>query len=230
MFSPLGATLLLLCVIYVWRYLLQKRLSILHFALIVVLIGVAWYPHSLLRNERLGYDFKCYYEAGRGNTSYSVSSVDGPIFWSYPNHTEYLWSWCHWFFFPMAFAVQYLFSIFSWVILVYSLWKLGEPGIFLSCLTAYPMLLSLEAGNVQPILTACCLFPFTCVLAAFVKPYLLGFVLLHIITILYSRKCTSVHCDKGKSDATADRVCSPYADPDISGFELSEVIRKAGWK
>jgi len=200
------------------------------FAVLILLISVLWYEHSLVRNEVLGYDAKIYTEAGRGNLDYVAHDQGQSFFWSYPSFSYYLWYWCRWCSFPTAFAIQYLFSIVSWLVISYNLYKYGVAGQVLSALTAYPMLLILESGNVAAILSGMALNPWLAIISLGIKPQYALFCVPHFALLLYSRKRLGLRSQQEELTAPGHRVCSPYEDSDIEAFSLYEVLKRDGWK
>lgn len=132
---------------------------------LIILIAVAWFPHSLERIHSLGYDFPIYYQAGLG------LHVEG---WYYAE-------WVRAVFYPFTlipldagFTVFYALLVLAWIGVARRL-----PILF-AILSAYPMLLCLELGQITPILAWLCLFPFGSVIACAIKPYCVVFVLLHV--------------------------------------------------
>lgn len=136
----------------------------------IVVLSFGWFPHSLARIQALGYDFPIYYASGQGEF------VHG---WLYPNWTGiFFWPFT---LLPMdaAFAVWYALIVLVW------LWFAGRMPI-VAVLAAYPMLLSLELGQVAPMLALLCLSLPGSLLAGCLKPYLFVFSAVHSV-ILYHR-------------------------------------------
>lgn len=136
--------------------------------LFVLIVSVAWFPHSLERVHSLGYDFTIYYTGA--------------------SHPGWLYApWVSIFFEPLrlvshdtAFTIHYGVSAIAFCVLVLSASRRSEFLGLLVCIVGfYPYLLSQELGGLTVILAALCLtFP-GALLAGCVKPYCLGFALYH---------------------------------------------------
>jgi hypothetical protein len=136
--------------------------------LLIALVSLAWYPHSLERVHRLGYDFT--------------------IFFQGPSHPGWFYApWISVAFEPLrifphdtAFAIHYAVSTLAFCLLVRAADRTDHMlGLLALVLGAYPFLLSQELGSLTPILAALCLTLPGSLLAGCVKPYLLGVALLH---------------------------------------------------
>lgn len=137
---------------------------------LIALVSLVWYPHSLMRVQRLGYDFT--------------------IFFQGPSHEGWFYApWVSIFFEPLrmfdhdtAFALHYAASAIAFCVLVHSVSRRSEVLGLLVCLVGlYPYLLSQELGGLSVVLAALCLtFP-GALLAGCVKPYCLGFALYHAV-------------------------------------------------
>lgn len=139
---------------------------------VLIIISAAWFPHSLNRVNALGYDFPIYYNA----------ALDIDSGWFYADWVRYV-------FYPLTFvpmdvgfAIWYSILVLTWIALS------RQMGAVLTLLSVYPMLLCLELGQITPILAWLCLTPLGGVLAGGVKPYLFGFVLLHIYALSRSQR------------------------------------------
>lgn len=175
------------------------------YILVSVIVFVMWYQHSLERNERLGYDFRIYYEAGRGNLGYTTS--DG-LSWLYPNNTRFAFTPLGWLSFRWAFFVFYLVEFIAWGYICKRLYAFGSGGIIISVLCLYPVLLTLESGNISLILSALCLNPVGVVVAGLFKPYYLVFLVLHVAKYVRGRTLVGVRAGKEESDVIGSRVYS----------------------
>jgi hypothetical protein len=131
----------------------------------IILVSFAWFPHSLERIHRLGYDFPIYYAAAHHQF------VQG---WVYSDHLWVLFSPLALFDMDTAFAGWYALSVLAWL-------EFAKRYPVLSILAAYPMLLSLELGQIAPLLAWLCLSLPGALLAMAVKPYLVVFVILQAI-------------------------------------------------
>ena len=136
----------------------------------IIILSVAWFPHSLERIHALGYDFPIFYEAGRGHLMAG---------WVYSNHLAFVFTPLTLLPLDTAFALWYLLSVSVWVSLAKRSWLFGM-------FATYPMLLSLELGASAPIFAWLCLFPFGAFVAMLFKPYLVVFVLLHAVSFTIS--------------------------------------------
>jgi len=137
---------------------------------LILLVSLVWYPHSLMRVQRLGYDFTIFYQG---------ASHEG---WFYA-------PWVSIFFEPLrlvshdtAFTIHYVVSAFAFCILVSAASRRSEVwGVAVCLLGLYPYLLSQELGGLSVVLAALCLtFP-GALLASLWKPYLLCFALYHAL-------------------------------------------------
>lgn len=131
----------------------------------IIVLSFAWLPHSLERVRALGYDFTIYWLAGQG-----VFRPD----WVYSDNLAILLRPLGALPHDVGFAVLYSLSVLAWLAFA------GRVPL-LAGLATYPMLLSLELGQVTPILAWLCLSPFGSVVAAWFKPYLVIFVVLHAV-------------------------------------------------
>jgi hypothetical protein len=132
------------------------------------ILGICWFPHSLERTLRLGYDF--------------------PVYLAGPSHPAWLYrDWLTVVFEPfrmvpysVAFGCWYVLCLGAWLRLVYLLPR-GIRWDVVAVLSVYPALLGLELGQVTPLLAWLCLTPWGVVLATLWKPYLAGFLVLHAV-------------------------------------------------
>ncbi len=139
---------------------------------LATLIAAAWFPHSLDRIRQLGYDFPIYYYWAQG-----IQQGD----WLYKDYVLYVFKpftvlSLHW-----AFGVFYFLSLLAWMGIIRNLPN-NWLGKTLGLISFYPMLLSLELGQVTPILSWMCLGPIGSVLAGLVKPYCFIFSCIHLAT------------------------------------------------
>jgi hypothetical protein len=132
---------------------------------LIILVSFAWFPHSLERVHRLGYDFTIYWMAGQG-----VLRAD----WVYSDHLAPVFLALGALPHDVGFAVLYSLSVLAWLSFAGRV-----PGLAL--LAAYPMLLSLELGQITPVLAWLCLSPLGSIVAAWFKPYLAVFVVVHAV-------------------------------------------------
>ena len=131
----------------------------------IILVSFAWFPHSIDRIHRLGYDFPIYYAAAHHQF------VQG---WVYSDSLWVLFSPLALFNLDTAFALWYALSVLAWL-------EFAKRYPILSILATYPMLLGLELGQIAPILAWLCLSLPGALLAMAVKPYLVLFVVLQAI-------------------------------------------------
>lgn len=137
---------------------------------VICVIGICWYPHSLARVSRLGYDLPIFWEAGRGNL------VDG---WLYRDWLAVIFTPLGWLPIWGGFLVVYLVSLYAW-------WKIGERvGWIWFLVSIYPMLLCLELGSLTAILGWMCLTALGSLVAGLFKPYLLVFSCIHAFRFGY---------------------------------------------
>jgi hypothetical protein len=147
-----------------------KESSRTRYFLIFIILGVSllWYPHSLGRVERLGYDFTIYYQG-----------ISNPG-WLYAPWVTIFFEPLRVFSHDTAFLIFYTLSTLSFCGLVYHASRRSESLGILVCLFGfYPYLLSQELGNVTVILAYLCLTFSGSLLAMCIKPYCLAFVLYH---------------------------------------------------
>ena len=131
----------------------------------IIVLSFAWFPHSLARVKELGYDFTIYWLAGQG-----IFRAD----WVYSNHLAVVFAPLGALPHDVGFAVLYAGCVLAWL-------ALGHLSPTLAVLATYPFLLSLELGQIAPILAWLCLSPLGSLVAAWFKPYLVVFVILHAV-------------------------------------------------
>ena len=131
----------------------------------IIILSFAWFPHSLERIHRLGYDFPIYYAAAHHQF------VQG---WVYSDHLWVLFSPLALFDMDTAFAGWYALSVLAWL-------EFAKRYPILSIFATYPMLLSLELGQIAPLLAWLCFSLPGALLAMVFKPYLVLFVILQAI-------------------------------------------------
>ncbi len=142
---------------------------------VIILISAGWFPHSLEKVTRLGYDWGIYYRAGQGNFGGG---------WYYNDMVGWLFRPFTWFTEGFSFVLWYILLVWSWVGLQRKLDTCGV-GVLGSILVAYSMLLCLEVGQIAPILAWACLTPLGAVCSMLVKPYMFMFVLIHAALYWY---------------------------------------------
>jgi hypothetical protein len=135
---------------------------------VLCIAGVLWFPHSLERTLRLGYDFPIYL-AGPGHPGWLYRDWLSFVFEPF-RALPYAW----------AFGAWYVLCLGAWLRLVY-LVSGSKAGVVVAVASTYPALLSLELGQISPILAWLCLTPWGCLLAGLVKPWCLGFLVLHAV-------------------------------------------------
>lgn len=164
---------------------------------LIVLVSIAWFPHSLQRNIELGYDWQIYYNFSKYGTEWG---------WLYADWVKYVFK--PFTLLPMewAFGAWYAVLVSCWLYLVYRVRRtFGQSGFawVLFAFSFYPMLLVLELGQVTPLLAVLCLTPLGTVLAGIIKPYCFGFLLVHFYIAFFRRPDRGI--DKKGELAT---VCS----------------------
>ena len=147
------------------------------FARVLVLgVSIAWFPHSLERIHRLGFDFPLYWRAAMGEFSPG---------WLYADWTAIFFKPLTIFPFDLAFEVFYGLTVLSYFLLARKA-KSYENIVLL--LGLYPLLLSLELGQITPILAwLCTTFPGSLIALCF-KPYLAPFACFHAYRA-YTKHC-----------------------------------------
>ena len=153
----------------------------------IVLVSLVWLPHSYQRNINLGYDFRIFYEAGKGNFDYQADGKG----WLYSNYVSYLFKPLSVLRYDIAFILWYGFNVSLWLLLIRRLDKL-LPRIWvitLSVISLYPMLLILELGQITPLLAFLCLSPLGSILGFFIKPYCIVFLCIHFFLAYREREC-----------------------------------------
>lgn len=140
-----------------------------------ILVSTAWFPVSLIRINRLGYDFPIYYYWAQG-----IKRGD----WVYKDYVLYAFKPFTLLPLDWAFGVFYILMVLAWIGILKHL-PHNLIGMALWVLSFYPMLLNLELGQITPILAWMCLFPAGSLLAGLVKPYCLIFSALHLITMFF---------------------------------------------
>jgi hypothetical protein len=133
----------------------------------IIIVSFIWFPHSLNKNCELGYCFPIYYQAGQENL------VDG---WVYNDLIGYIFYPFAKLPFDLAFGLWYSLCVLAWISIA---WRWPLAGI----IGAYPILLALQIGQIDPILAWLCLTPIGAILAACVKPYCVLFVVFHAFRI-----------------------------------------------
>ena len=133
-----------------------------------IIIGALWFPHSLLRNDRLGYDFFLYYRHAKYGTKFG---------WLYAEWVTYIFKPFTLLPIEWAFTLWYGLLIYCWIVLIE---KVPTWRLLIFALSCYPMLLILEVGQVTPILAVLCLTPLGSLLALLWKPYCGVFCLIHV--------------------------------------------------
>ena len=138
-------------------------------------------------------DFKIYYNfADHGDRNG----------WFYKDWTSIIWKPFTWISLDIAFIVWYVILVVCVLILVWKLLEIPYGWIFVfPCIKIAGW--SLGVGNIMPILAALCLTPLGCLAAGLVKPYLLGFMVVHAFV-------------RFRSHATSDEVYIPRRGCDLS--------------
>jgi hypothetical protein len=144
---------------------------------LILLVSLVWYPHSLMRVQRLGYDFTIFY----GGAGYIVPG-EHHVAYMYSPWTSMLFEPLRMFPYETAFAIHYIASAFAFCVLVRSASRRSEIlGMAVCLLGLYPYMLSQELGSITVVFAALCLtFP-GAILAACFKPYLCSLAVYHAL-------------------------------------------------
>jgi len=152
---------------------------------LVLLVGLALFPYSLERTQRLGYDFPIYYSAGSGDISSSY--VSGAFVYSH--RIAPIFSPLSRLPYPTAFGVFYFSTLlsFAWMLAHFDRRSDVYPRVALvaKILAGGSLFVILRCGNIGGILAFLCISPVGAVLAGCVKPYLFSFVVLHAAGFCY---------------------------------------------
>lgn len=149
----------------------------------VLIVCACWYPHSLERNRRLGYDFGIYYGAGllmpEGYRQLSHLIREPEQGWLYKDYVAVLfWPLAKWLPQRKAFLVWYIVLVASFVGMI-AMIDFIPLKLLVALAGIYPMMLALELGQITPLLALACVNPWGAVAATLVKPYCFVFVVIH---------------------------------------------------
>ena len=137
---------------------------------IILLIAICWFPHSLERVHRLGFDFPIYYNYAK------YGHAEG---WLYAEWVKYIFKPFTVLSMDWAFVAWYALLVLGWVRMA----ALVPRRMWLFIIFSfYPMLLCLELGQITPLLAWLCCFPVGAMVATGIKPYCIVFVFLHLYT------------------------------------------------
>jgi hypothetical protein len=153
-------------------YGLSKPIDFSKFRLVLIFImGLLWFPHSLERVKSLGYDFPIYLSKGKG--------------WLYGDWVGWIFEPFRWLQFDYAFLLWYSVLVLCWILIISKTQEFRVGWVLWLC-SFYPILLCLELGQITPLLAWLCLSPVGSVIAGFVKPYLFVFSIIWVV--VYRRR------------------------------------------
>ena len=132
--------------------------------------------------------------------------------WFYRDWTSIIWQPFTWIQFDFAFIVWYIISTLCVLIIVWKLLEIRYGWILVPfCVKIAGW--SLGVGNIMPILAALCLTPLGCLAAGLVKPYLLGFMVIHAFV-------------RFRSDAKSNEIYVPGRGCDLSVLTAHSAFEK----
>lgn len=156
--------------------------------LAVLFVAIVLYRYSLRRTLGCGNDFPVYYAAGQGRMVWG----NGEGYYVYSERLLPAFAWMRRLTYQQAFTVSYVASVVSFWLLMRRLFR---------CFSAYPVTVCVAAvvagvawidvlrlQNIGGLLAFACLSPVGSLLAGCVKPYLLGFVVVHAAIACHRRR------------------------------------------
>lgn len=143
--------------------------------LLVIMFSLGNLFYSIQYQENLGYDFRYYYEAGKGNLDYLSGENNMP--YVYHPITQIFWKPLNLFSYDTAQILFYFTGVLCWIVLVLLLCKM-KYGWILALFSFYPFWLNLTVGNVNSILAVIACHPVGATVAMLFKPYYAVFAIL----------------------------------------------------
>jgi hypothetical protein len=155
----------------------------------IFVFAMSHIPYAIDKQNELGYDFKYYHEAGRGNLNY----IGGEYAMPYIYHpvTQYFWKPLSFLEYERAQVLWYLVAVCCWLALAYLLLKV-KYGWVAVLFSFYPYWLNLTIGNVNCALTLMACNPLTAFLAVWFKPYYGAFAILGLLAYFDIKKFNSL--------------------------------------